>query len=143
MVPPNDGELRMADLARRTGVPPRTIRLYIARGLLEGPLRRGRKAAYGPQHVRRLREIRRLQEKGLTLREIAQRLAAEEPAAAVPRPEVWWRYALADDVVVSVREEGSPWRARAIHRAIARMAAELAASGKEREKGEENDERTH
>jgi len=132
-------ELKMTELAERTGVPPRTIRLYIARGLLKGPLRRGRRAAYGAEHVRRLQEIRQLQNRGLTLREIARRTASEDSEASMPRPDAWWRYVLGSDVVVSVRGGASPWRQRAIQRALARMAAELAAPGKESESDERGD----
>jgi len=132
-------ELRMAELAERTGVPPRTIRLYIARGLVEGPLRRGRRAAYGPEHVQRLEEIRRLQQEGLTLGEISQRTVTEEPASETLRPEAWWHYTVGSDVVVSVRHGVSPWRQRAIQRSLARMAAELADTENERETHEYGD----
>lgn len=129
-------ELRMAELAKRTGVPPRTIRLYIVRGLVEGPLRRGRRAAYGPRHVRQLERIRRLQKEGLTLRDILHRTAAEGAEGPIPQPDSWWRFVLAGDVVVNVRADVSPWRQRAIQRALARMAAELAAPEKERQSDE-------
>jgi DNA-binding transcriptional MerR regulator len=44
-----------------------TVRYYQSRGLLEPPAREGRVAWYGPQHIERIREVRGLQRKGLTL----------------------------------------------------------------------------
>ena len=44
-------------LAAHTGVPSRTIRFYQSRGALPAPVRRGRKAYYGPTHVERLELI--------------------------------------------------------------------------------------
>jgi DNA-binding transcriptional MerR regulator len=44
-----------------------TVRYYQSKGLLPPPRREGRVAWYGPEHVKRIREIRALQRKGLTL----------------------------------------------------------------------------
>jgi DNA-binding transcriptional MerR regulator len=44
-----------------------TVRYYQSRGLLPPPDREGRLAWYGPEHARRIREIRKLRGKGLTL----------------------------------------------------------------------------
>ena len=57
-------------LAAHTGVPSRTIRFYQSRGALPAPVRRGRKAYYGPTHVERLELIARLQDRGLQIRAI-------------------------------------------------------------------------
>jgi len=57
-------------LAARTGVPSRTIRFYQSKGALPAPVRRGRKAYYGPAHVDRLELIARLQDRGLQIRAI-------------------------------------------------------------------------
>lgn len=40
----------LAELAQKAGLPGRTIRFYIARGLLPGPLKAGRGATYGPEN---------------------------------------------------------------------------------------------
>lgn len=55
------------ELSRESGVSIDTIRFYQAQGLLERPKRVGRKAAYGDDHLARLRQIRDLKERGLTL----------------------------------------------------------------------------
>ncbi len=55
------------ELSRRAGVSIDTIRFYQAQGLLDRPQRVGRRAAYGEDHLERLRKIRELKEQGLTL----------------------------------------------------------------------------
>lgn len=55
------------ELARAAGVSIDTIRFYQAQGLLDRPKRVGRRAAYGDRHLGRLRRIRELKERGLTL----------------------------------------------------------------------------
>lgn len=67
-------ELGIEDLAERVGVSVRTIRYYIAEGLLPGPDGRGKAATYGLEHLLRLRLIRRLVEQRLPLAEIGQRV---------------------------------------------------------------------
>ena len=131
--------LKLAELAKQAGVSPRTVRLYIARGLLPGPLRRGKGALYGQEHLQRLAKIRDLQAEGLTLRDIGLQLNVGPPQLAMPMPVSCWQYAIADDVVVSVQADVSPWRKRRIHDALARLAAELAEPGKENEQHESND----
>ena len=43
--------LTLADLSTATGIPGRTIRFYIAQGLLDGPDTAGRTARYSPRHM--------------------------------------------------------------------------------------------
>ena len=62
-------------LATQAGVPVRTIRFYITRGLLPSPSARGKAASYGEEHLLRLRLIRRLVDQRVPLEEIRQRLA--------------------------------------------------------------------
>lgn len=69
------GELTMDQLAERVGIPVRTVRFYITEGLLPGPSGRGKAAAYGDDHLARLRLIRRLTEQHVPLAEIRARLA--------------------------------------------------------------------
>src|SRR6185503_5191336 len=62
------------ELADRAGVSVRTVRYYISQGLLAGPGSRGRAAAYGAEHLARLRLIRRLAEQHVPLGEQRRRL---------------------------------------------------------------------
>jgi isochorismate synthase len=66
--------LRVEELARAAGLSVDTVRYYQGRGLLQPPVRDGRVARYGPAHLDRLREIRRLVDAGLTLAQIGSLL---------------------------------------------------------------------
>ena len=132
-------EMKLAELGERSGVPPRTIRFYIARGVLQGPLRAGRGAAYGRAHLDAVQRIRELQGQGFTLADIRRALAGEEEQRreALPEPTRWWAFRVGDDVVAHVSADGAPWRLRRIQRALGRLAADLAAE----EGKDESDER--
>ena len=70
-----DVALSIQELAEETGVSVRTIRYYIAEGLLPSAGARGRSATYGDEHLLRLRLIRRLVEQRRPLAEIRAKLA--------------------------------------------------------------------
>jgi DNA-binding transcriptional MerR regulator len=72
---PNDNEYSLQDLADLADVSPRTIRYYVAQGLLPSPGHVGPGARYIDGHLARLRLIRRLQREHLPLAEIRTRLA--------------------------------------------------------------------
>ena len=98
MITPMETEARysLAELARVTGVTPRTVRYYIAQGLLAGANETGPGASYDADHLARLRLIRELQRQHLPLAEIRTRLAGlrsdevavllEEQASAATQP---------------------------------------------------------
>ena len=67
--------LTIDELAVTTGMTVRTTRYYASLGLLPPPVRRGRMAYYGPEHLARLDLIRALQEHGFTLSAIERYLA--------------------------------------------------------------------
>jgi DNA-binding transcriptional MerR regulator len=93
-----DGPYSITDLARLSGVTPRTVRYYVAQGLLPSPEQAGPSTRYGEGHLARLRLIRRLQRDHLPLAEIRARvaplgddeverlLAADTDAAVEPSP---------------------------------------------------------
>lgn len=74
-----DGHVLLAELARHAGVPTRTVRYYVDRGLIR-PVSRmpGGYRIFDESGLRQLRFIRRLQGFGLTLRELQQLLLAAE-----------------------------------------------------------------
>jgi DNA-binding transcriptional MerR regulator len=117
-------EWSLAELAEEVGLPARTVRFYIGRGLMPGPEKAGRGASYGQEHLSRLLEIQRLQAEGLTLSEIAARGDVRE-VASLPEPEAWWSYPIADGVEVRVRADQAPWRMRQIRRALAELDSKL------------------
>jgi DNA-binding transcriptional MerR regulator len=126
-------EMSLAALADKAGLPGRTVRFYIAKGLLPGPRKAGRNAAYGPDHLKRLQTIRKLQDKGLMLAEISRAMAGEGTNEALPVPTSWWQYPIHEDVVVWVRTDASPWRLRQVRKFLKDVAAGL-------EKAEERSE---
>ena len=122
-------ELKLRELGEQAGVSPRTVRYYIALGLLPSPGRLGPSTRYGRVHLDRLRLIKRLQEERLSLAEIRQRLEGEPmPAPAIAaaparqvvatrparrppsalrqgptQPALWERIVLSPDVELLVR----------------------------------------
>jgi Ca-activated chloride channel family protein len=116
----------LGELAERCGVPPRTIRFYIARGLIPGPRKAGRGAVYASEHVNRIEAIRAQQAAGLTLSAIRAR--ADAPSfelAPSQEPMAWRHYPVAPDVVVMVREDAAPWRVHTLRRTIAELQQQL------------------
>jgi DNA-binding transcriptional MerR regulator len=69
------------ELSAHTGVPSRTIRFYQTEDILPAPLRRGRIALYGDEHVERLRLVSMLQSRGLRLTAIRDALRRALPGA--------------------------------------------------------------
>ncbi len=85
----------LSELARLADVTPRTIRYYVAQGLLPSPDAAGPATRYGDAHLARLRLIKRLQREHLPLAEIrAQLLAmtddqiAQAAEATEPKPRL-------------------------------------------------------
>ena len=116
------------ELVQASGVPRRTIRYYVQRGLLAPPEGAGRGHFYRPSHLERLVRIRELQGKGFGLEEI--KTVLEDPgdvlAEASPAPEVELitRIGVSDgiDLVVSHgARPPSPTQVRAIAIAAAKI----------------------
>lgn len=95
---PRYGIEELADLA---GVTRRTVRFYVQEGLLPTPLGRGRGRHYGPAHLKRLLEVKALQERGLPLAAIGEERTSSVRAPAVARSS-WSRLELLPGVELSV-----------------------------------------
>jgi DNA-binding transcriptional MerR regulator len=109
------------DLATLASVPTRTVRFYIAQGLMDRPHGAKRGAWYEERHLQQLLLIRRWTEAGLSLERVRE-LQAGSPEDMPPRPvkpgmvEVWSRITLADGVEIQVepgRAGMSPEQVRA------------------------------
>jgi DNA-binding transcriptional MerR regulator len=130
--------ISLSELAKKSGVPERTIRYYISRGLIPGPVRGGRGAEYAQQHLDGIRNVRQLQSAGLTLAEIEYDFAHDAGDRQPPvGPESWSLYRISPDVTVQVRDGLSPWRIKHLRSAIARLAAELATDNHNQENGDD------
>jgi DNA-binding transcriptional MerR regulator len=75
-MPTDEAHYSIGDLAGLAGATARTIRYYVAQGLLPPPVGVGPGAHYTDDHLGRLRLIRRLQRQHQPLSEIRQRLAS-------------------------------------------------------------------
>lgn len=127
--------MTLAELADASRLPARTIRFYIARGVLNGPRKAGRGAAYGPEHLARLEQIQRLQSAGRTIAEISRTLDGNPPELnAQTSATAWWQHVVADDVTVWVRDGLSPWRTKQVRAAIGEFAGRLRTSGDDERK---------
>ena len=71
---PDDERYSLTELADLAGVTPRTVRYYLAQGLLPSVGQTGPGSKYTDGHLARLRAIRRLQAEHLPLAEIRRRL---------------------------------------------------------------------
>jgi DNA-binding transcriptional MerR regulator len=127
--------MTLAEIAEASGLPARTVRFYIARGLLNGPVKGGRDAAYTAEHLSALERIKSLQSEGRTLSEIARMLGGHSEAFTISPPTPWWQHAIADDIIVWVRAGASPWRTKQIRAAVDEFARQVqpesSATGKE------------
>jgi DNA-binding transcriptional MerR regulator len=82
--------MSISELAEAAGVTPRTIRFYVAEGLLPPPGGAGVNREYTGEHLLRLRAIRRLKDAYLPLGEIRRRLPSmslDELRAIAEQPE--------------------------------------------------------
>lgn len=123
--------MTLRELSDKTGITPRTIRFYIARGLMDGPTGLGRGAYYDESHLEALRRIEELKVGGKVISEIKREIHPAE--VELPQPQALWSYPVAGDVTVLVASDASPWRARRIRRALSELVDKLAEEDEEEE----------
>lgn len=126
--------MTLAEIAEKSATPPRTIRFYISRGLLPGPAKGGRGAAYTAEHLALLSRIQRLQSEGRTLADIARTLSPASGRPGVPAPTAWWQHAVADDVLVWVSAGVGPWRSKQVRAALEEFARRVGPASQETRK---------
>jgi len=128
--------LSIETLASLAGVTARTIRFYIAEGVLERPVGEKRGAHYLQRHLDQLLLIRRWSEAGLSLeriRELAQGAPEDPPrrAAAPGSVEVWSRMTLVDGLELHVepsRAGLAPEQLRALLQGLTKLYHQVRAS---------------
>ncbi len=144
------GTMTLAELSKRAGMTPRTVRFYLHRGLLLAPRFRGRHTGYKEENLPRLQAIRRLQDRFLPLDAIKvelQRMTLEQirdlarggktpplapvpaippdpPTAKVDDVATWQRWQLAPGLELHLSQS-----ADGRSRALAESLMELARSG--------------
>jgi DNA-binding transcriptional MerR regulator len=125
----NDTERYSLDeLASLAGVTARTVRYYIAQGLLQRPAGEKRGAHYLRAHLEQLLQVRRWSDAGLSLERIRELVAgaSEDPPPRPVRPgtvEVWSRVLLADGLELHLepsRAGLSPQQVRELVREVTR-----------------------
>lgn len=98
----------LAELAERSGLPPRTIRFYTTEGLLAAPGKAGREAVYTSRHLVTLELIRELQTHGFGLAAIKahlDRLPQDASATSIALHSTMLAPWLADQPEHLTREE--------------------------------------
>ena len=123
----DDDRYSLTELADLAGVTPRTVRFYLAQGLLPAVGQSGPGSKYDPDHLARLRLIRRLQAEHLPLAEIRRRLDDLDPGeirglAGDPEPAPPPDSAL--DYLRTVLATPAPARMRLTRRLVPAAAAE-------------------
>ena len=117
------------ELATLAGVTPRTVRYYIAEGLLDRPEGEKRGAHYLRRHLEQLLLIRRWTDAGISLERVRELIAGapEDPPRRPPSPgsvEVWSRVTVADGLEVHLepgRAGLTPEQVRAFIRGVAAL----------------------
>ena len=134
MVDQMEKSYSIQEIVQASGVPRRTVRYYVQRGLLPPPEGAGRGHFYRPEHLDRLLMIKDLQGRGLSLEEIRARLdrggdadaLAHEP---VPEMELTTRIHLAPGVELLVSRSARPLTPSQL-RALAAAARQIVAEGR-------------
>lgn len=125
------------ELSMLAGVTPRTVRYYIAEGLVDRPIGEKRGAHYVRRHLEQLLLIRRWTDAGLSLERVRELLsgAPEDPAPRRAAPgsiEVWSRVTVADGLEIHVepgRADLTPDQMRSLVRGIAALYRQVRTSG--------------
>ena len=93
------------DLCDLTGISRRTIRYYVQEGVIDPPAGRGRGGFYYDSHLKKLQQIKSLQEKGMSLIAIGKYLnqgKIEEPKIL---RNVWAEYEIIPGLEIRVRRD--------------------------------------
>ena len=128
-----ENQYTIEDLCELTGYTRRTIRYYIQEGLLDPPAGRGRGGFYFDSHLKRLNEIKSLQDKGLKLAAILEVFKkGKEPELAVFR-ELWIRYPIDQGIEIHISRDLEEKERKKIAEIIRIARSILESGGKENE----------
>lgn len=129
--------LSIEELASLAGVTPRTVRYYIAEGLVSRPEGEKRGAHYLRRHLEQLLLVRRWTDAGLSLERVRELIAGapEDPPARRAAPgsvEVWSRVTVADGLEVHIepgRAGLAPEQLRSLVRGVTALFRQARAAG--------------
>jgi DNA-binding transcriptional MerR regulator len=122
------------EIATLTELPPRNVRYYIQKGLVDRPEGVGKGAYYTERHLEQLLLVRKWQLAGLSLERIGEVLKQPTAGPLPPTPrragtvEVWSHLVVADGVEVTLepgRAGLSPEQVRAFFRDVTRIYQQL------------------
>jgi len=94
----------LTELAEAAGITGRTVRYYIAQGVLQNPVSQGCNAHYTDEHLERLRFIKTHQERGVTLASIKSLLGGSQTRDAIG-VQSYLRIPIQDGVFLDVRAD--------------------------------------
>jgi len=120
-------EYTIAELAEAAGLSARTVRYYMAEGLLPSPIGSGKKAHYDDSHLTALEQIKDLKKLGYSLDQIRQMTSDARETTTVSGAqwypdEMWEAYRIHPDVMVSLRVPMSHDRRQELLRKIEQFA---------------------
>jgi len=115
-------ELTIQELTETTGVTRRTLRYYIAMGVLMAPRGVGKGARYTEEHVDRVGLIRQMQLEGQTLDQIKLLL---ESGSVEEQTDPWVHLSCPDDMRVLIRMDLPAERSKQLKEAVAAMVMAL------------------
>jgi DNA-binding transcriptional MerR regulator len=139
-IPPDEAatpeRFSVDELSLLAGVTPRTVRYYIAEGLVDRPIGEKRGAHYVRRHLEQLLLIRRWTDAGLSLERVRELMsgAPEDPAPRSAAPgsiEVWSRVTVADGLEIHVepgRADLTPDQMRSLVRGISTLYRQVRTS---------------
>jgi DNA-binding transcriptional MerR regulator len=122
------------EIASLTELPPRNVRYYIQKSLVDRPEGIGKGAYYTERHIEQLLLVRKWQLAGLSLERIGEVLKQPTTGLLPPTPrragtvEVWSHLVVADGVEVTLepgRAGLSPEQVRAFFRDVTRIYQQL------------------
>jgi len=117
---PSSTQYSLKELAEATGFTGRTIRYYIAEGLIPKPVGLGRTSHYTEDHRDALERVRRLRGEGRAIGEIRLALIAPTPPdGEVVSRSTWEHISLGEDVKVLLSASLPPSRRRHVEAALA------------------------
>ena len=121
------------DLCELTGYTRRTIRYYIQEGLLDPPAGRGRGGFYFDSHLKRLLEIKSLQDKGLKLVAILEVLKKGKEPELLNLRELWIKYPIDQGIEIHISRDLEEKERKKITEIIRVARSILESGGRENE----------